>query len=221
MTNATPQDERREQRRTMVDKQLRPRGISDRRVLEAMMTIPRELFVPPELRDAAYENRALRIGMGQTISQPFIVAYMTQQLELTPSSRTLEIGTGTGYQTAILALLTAHVYTVERCSALMERATENLERLNLTNIDMRKGDGSVGLPGDAPFDRILVTAAAPSTPPGLVAQLADGGVMVIPVGGPSEQTIVRITRDAAGTTETELLPCRFVKLVGEKGWPEP
>lgn len=219
MTNATTEDDRRPQRRTMVDKQLRPRGISDRRVLDAMMTVPRELFVPPDLRNEAYENRALPLGLGQTISQPYIVAFMTQQLGLTPSSKTLEIGTGTGYQTAILALLSAQVYTVERFSVLKERARENLERLNLTNITMRIGDGSVGLPRDAPFDRILVTAAAPSTPPALVNQLVDGGVMVIPVGGPAEQTIVRVTRQAAGTTETELLPCRFVKLFGKEGWP--
>ena len=144
---------------------------------------------------------------------------MTQQLGLTPSSRTLEIGTGTGYQTAILAMLSAQVYTVERISALMERATENLEHLNLANITMRVGDGSVGLPQEAPFDRILVTAAAPSTPLALVDQLARGGVMVIPVGGSTEQTIVRVTRHATGTTETELLACRFVKLVGKEGWP--
>ncbi|MCH7873231.1 MAG: methyltransferase domain-containing protein, partial [Planctomycetes bacterium] len=150
MTNATTEDERQPpRRRTMVDKQLRPRGISDPRVLDAMMTVPRELFVPPDLRDEAYENRALPLGLGQTISQPYIVAFMTQQLGLTPSSRTLEIGTGTGYQTAILALLSAHVYTVERFSALTQRARENLEHLNLTNVTMRIGDGSVGLPQDA------------------------------------------------------------------------
>lgn len=220
MTNASTKNEPHPQRRrTMVDKQLRPRGISDPRVLDAMMTIARELFVPSDLRNSAYENRALPVGLGQTISQPFIAAFMTQQLGLTPSSRILEIGTGTGYQTAILAMLSAQVYTVERFSALMEGARKNLEHLNLTNITMSVGDGSVGLPQEAPFDRILVTAAAPSTPLALVDQLVDGGVMVIPVGGSAEQTIVRVTRHATGTTETELLPCRFVKLVGKEGWP--
>ena len=204
----------------MVDEHLRRRGIGDRRVLDAIMSVPRELFVPPDLSDEAYENRALPIGLGQTISQPYIVAYMTQQLGLTPTSQTLEIGTGPGYQTAILALLCAQVFTVERYSALNDRARENLERLNLTNVTMRIGDGSVGLPQEAPFDRILVTAAAPSVPQALVDQLVDGGVMVIPVGGPAEQKIVRVTRQATGTTEAELLPCRFVKLVGKGGWPD-
>ena len=204
----------------MVDRQLRPRGITDPLVLNAMMAIPREWFVPSSLRDAAYENRALPIGLDQTISQPFIVAYMTQLLRLTPASRILEIGTGTGYQTAILALLGGHVFTMERISALRDQAKENFERLNLTNITSELGDGSMGLPQHGPFDRILVTAAAPAPPPSLVEQLSDGGVMAIPVGGKSKQTIVRITRDGSKTIETESLECRFVRLVGNEGWPD-
>lgn len=207
-----------EPRRRMVDEQLRRRGIRDSRVLSAMMSVPREVFVPPELRGKAYEDRALPIGHGQTISQPYIVAYMTEMLALTPTSRVLEIGTGTGYQTAILASLAASVFTVERLEMLQKPAAAILEGLGYTNVAMRIGDGSIGLPSAAPFDRILVTAAAPKVPIPLVDQLCEHGLMVIPVGGALEQTVVRVVTEESRTVETRMLACRFVKLHGQEGW---
>jgi len=206
-------------RRRMIDEQIRRRGPCDPRVIEAMMSVPRERFVPANVKDAAYQDRALPIGHGQTISQPFIVAYMTDKLSVTHDDRVLEIGTGTGYQTAILATLAKHVFTVERIAALHERAATNLTKLNLANITMSVGDGTLGLAEYAPYDRILTTAAAPSVPGPLADQLVDGGVLVIPVGGPAEQTIVRVIRKGRRTVETPMLACRFVKLIGREGWP--
>ena len=205
-------------RRRMVESQIKPRGVRDPRVLEAMMTVPRERFVAPAHRAEAYEDRALPVAHGQTISQPFIVAYMTEQLALTPDDRVLEIGTGTGYQAAILAQLCRHVYTVERIPELQAEAASILRDLNLRNVSMSTGDGSLGLPLHAPYDCILVTAAAPQTPTSLVEQLVDGGRLVVPVGGPSEQIIVRVVRRGARSTETPMLACRFVKLIGKEGW---
>jgi protein-L-isoaspartate(D-aspartate) O-methyltransferase len=205
-------------RRRMVEDQIKPRGIRDARVLEAMMTVPRELFVPPGLRAEAYDDRALPVAHGQTISQPFIVAYMTEQLALTPEDRVLEIGTGTGYQTAILAHLCRQVYTVERIAALQAEAENVLRDMNLKNVTMSTGDGSLGLPEHAPYDSIMVTAAAPHTPVPLVEQLAEGGRLVVPVGGAFEQTIVRVVRRGDRSTETPMLACRFVKLIGKEGW---
>ena len=205
-------------RRQMVDKQIRLRSVRDQGVLDTMMALPRERFVPSDVRSAAYEDRALPIGHGQTISQPFIVAYMTEQLSLTPDARVLEIGTGTGYQTAVLALLAKHVFTVERIAALQQQAAANLAELNLSNITMSVGDGSLGLEAHAPYDRILGTAAAPKVPRPLVDQLVDGGVLVIPVGGEREQTIVRVIRKGRRTVETPMLACRFVQLIGQEGW---
>ena len=202
----------------MVDEQLRARGVKNDRVLDAMMTIPRERFVPPGQRAKAYEDRALPIGQGQTISQPFIVAYMTAQLEPWPNHRVLEIGTGTGYQTAILAMLSGHVYTIERITALQQDAIEVLASLNLHNITFATGDGSVGLIDTAPYDRILVTAAAPKVPGPLIDQLVDGGCLVVPVGTTKEQTLIRVVRKGKRTIETRMLGCRFVKLIGTEGW---
>jgi protein-L-isoaspartate(D-aspartate) O-methyltransferase len=202
----------------MVEQQIRRRGVCDERVLDAMLTVPREDFVPRSVRSAACDDRALAISHGQTISQPFIVAYMTEQLAVRPDARVLEIGTGTGYQTAILARLARHVFTAERIEALERQAAANLAKLNVTNVTMCVADGSLGLPTHAPYDRIMVTAAAPRIPSSLVDQLVDGGVLVIPVGSASEQTVVRVARKGQRTIETPTLACRFVKLIGEKAW---
>jgi protein-L-isoaspartate(D-aspartate) O-methyltransferase len=205
-------------RQRMIEEQIRSRGVHDPRVLDAMASVPRERFVPPSERSMAYEDRALPIECGQTISQPFIVGYMTEVLAVTPDSNVLEIGTGSGYQTAVLARLARVVHSVERIDALRERAAENLAGLQLTNIFLHSGDGSLGLPAFASFDRIIVTAAAPRIPPSLVEQLVDGGRLVIPVGGPTEQTVVCVVREGSKTVETPMLACRFVKLIGREGW---
>lgn len=206
----------RELRERMIEEQIRNRGIHDRRVLQAMTEIPREEFLPPHIQSEAYEDRALPVEHGQTVSQPYIVAYMTEQLETSHDRRVLEIGTGMGYQTAILALLSKHVYTIERIAALNQLATRNLSRFS--NITLFVGDGSIGLPEHAPYDRIIVTAAAPAVPQALVDQLTDGGVLIIPVGGKAEQMIVRVVREGRRSRETRMLACRFVKLIGHAGW---
>jgi protein-L-isoaspartate(D-aspartate) O-methyltransferase len=217
-------DEKREKdrwlapRRRMIEDQLRPRGIADKHVLDAMMTVPRERFLPSSIQDEAYDDRALPVGHGQTISQPYIVAYMTEKLAVTPADRVLEIGTGTGYQTAILALLARHVYTIERIPELRDKAARILGDLDLANISMSTGDGSLGLQAHAPYDCILITAAAPQVPASLVEQLAEGGRLVAPVGGAHEQTIVHVVRRGARSVETPLLACRFVRLIGKEGW---
>jgi protein-L-isoaspartate(D-aspartate) O-methyltransferase len=208
-------------RQRMIEEQIRSRGVHDARVLDAMASLPRERFVPPSERGMAYEDRALPIECGQTISQPFIVGYMTEVLAVTPDSNVLEIGTGSGYQTAVLARLARVVHSVERIDALRERAAESLAGLQLTNIFLHSGDGSLGLPAFAPFDRIIVTAGAPRIPPSLVEQLVDGGRLVIPVGGPTEQTVVCVVREGSRTVETPMLACRFVKLIGREGWKGP
>ena len=205
-------------RRRMIDEQIRPRGVCDPRVLDAMMSVPRESFVAPNLRTSTYEDRALPIAAGQTISQPYIVAYMTQQLAVEPHHRVLEVGTGSGYQCAILARLAAHVYSVERIDDLRVAAARRLADLGITNVTLCAGDGTLGLAEFAPYDRILVTAAAPRIPPALVEQLVDRGRLVIPIGGATEQTIVVVTRDGPRTFETSTLGCRFVKLIGQEGW---
>jgi protein-L-isoaspartate(D-aspartate) O-methyltransferase len=200
----------------MVDEQIRRRGVHDERVLDAMLHVSRELFCPPDIREAAYEDRALPIGGGQTISQPFIVGYMTEQLSMTSECRVLEIGTGTGYQTAVLAFLCAHVFTVERIDTLRDLAAMHLA--GRANVSLFLGDGSLGLAECAPYDRILVTAAAPGIPGPLVDQLVPQGRLILPVGGANEQTIVRVERRKHRTIETPLLACRFVKLIGKEGW---
>jgi len=212
-------------RKRMVETQLvHPVGrdrapITDRRVIEAMLKIPRHLFVEEAMAAQAYNDTPLPIGEKQTISQPYMVALMTQMLELTGKERVLEIGTGSGYQAAILALLADRVYTVERIRSLAMRARTVLDRLKLISINIRIDDGSVGWPSEAPFDAILVTAGTPSIPDDLLHQLSPGGRMVIPVGGEEMQTLVRIRRNDDGTfTEEMTIPCRFVKLVGKKGW---
>lgn len=187
----------------------------DPRVIAAVRKVPREAFVPPEVRDLAYVNRPLPIGHGQTISQPFIVALMTDMLALTPAARVLEIGTGCGYQTAILAELAAWVYTVEVVAPLAEAAGERLQRLGYANVELRVGDGWLGGPEQAPFDAIIVTAAAPRRPERLVEQLGPGGRMVVPLGRSGyTQSLTLIEKDADGRiTEAGTLPVAFVPLV--------
>ncbi len=194
---------------------LRREGIRDERVLAAVAQLQREAFVPDDLRRAADDDRPLPIGHGQTISQPFVVAYMTERLRLAGTERVLEVGTGSGYQTALLALLAEEVFSIEIIPELAERARELLVgRLGLTNVRLRTGDGSAGWPEEAPFDRVIVTAAAERVPPALVAQLAPGGRMVLPVGPtPDAQVLRQIDRgDDGATIETDLLAVRFVPL---------
>jgi protein-L-isoaspartate(D-aspartate) O-methyltransferase len=194
---------------------LRRQGIRDERVLRAMAEVPRALFVPDTLRDDADADRPLPIGWGQTISQPFVAAYMTERLRLAGDERVLEVGTGSGYQTALLARLAAQVYSIEILPELAERAREVLlDTLGLRNVRLRTGDGALGWPEEAPFDRIIVTAAPPEVPPDLVAQLAPGGRMILPVGDDLDGQVLRVVdrgNDGANV-ETDLLPVRFVPL---------
>jgi len=202
----------------MVSTQLEPRGITDDRVLAAMRRVPRHLFVAAGLEARAYGDHALPIGEGQTISQPFMVALMTQELALSGSERVLEIGTGSGYQTAVLAELTEQVFSMERVGALAARARETIEELGYANVAIRVGDGTIGWKEFEPFDRIIVTAGAPEVPPSLIEQLADPGIMVLPVGGHGLQQL-RIIERSQGTTEThDAGGCVFVPLVGREGW---
>jgi len=207
-------------RHRMVNEQIRARGITNPRVLEAMTTVPRERFVRTCDQRDALADRALPIDCGQTISQPYIVAAMTDALDVQPAHTVLEIGTGSGYQTAVLAFLAKHVYTVERIAELQEAAWRRLEALNIRNVSWRVADGTVGWPEYAPYDRIIVTASAPDVPDSLVAQLADGGRLVIPVGPAEQQMLVIVDRSGQSLTETRRLPCCFVKLLGQEGWPE-
>ena len=195
--------------------ELRQQGISDTRVLSALERIPREQFVQESFRDQAYENIALPISHGQTISQPYVVAYMTEALKVGPRMKVLEVGTGSGYQSAVLAPLCRRLYTIERHRGLLKAAERHLAKLRQSNITTRVGDGYKGWPEQAPFDRIIVTAAAPEIPPVLIDQLAPGGILVIPVGRSSnEQNIVRVTKLDDDEIEREtLLPVRFVPLV--------
>ena len=209
------------QRRHMVERQIRARGVKDPRVLEAMERVQRERFVPAEQVGLAFTDKALAIACGQTISQPFMVAAMTAKLAVAPHHRVLEIGTGSGYQTAILARLAHHVYTVERIGPLQRAARALLESLGVTNVSYRVGDGSVGWPEHAPYDRIIVTAGAPEIPPSLVDSLTRTGRLVIPVGAHEEQTLTVIDRTDTGTRERPSFACRFVKLLGREAWSEP
>jgi protein-L-isoaspartate(D-aspartate) O-methyltransferase len=208
------------ERLAMVEGQLRRRGISDQRVLEAMAKIPRDAFVSPEYQASAYEDRPLPIGEGQTISQPYMVAVMTQSLGLKGEERVLEIGTGSGYQTALLAELAKAIFTIERIQALIHRAEESLQRLGYKNIFFLRGDGTEGWPEKAPFDGIMVTAGAPEIPQTLTSQLTDGGRLVIPVGPRYSQTLCQVTRKGNQFTEEEVTGCVFVPLVGAYGWKE-
>ncbi|NOT00849.1 MAG: protein-L-isoaspartate(D-aspartate) O-methyltransferase [Phycisphaerales bacterium] len=202
----------------MIDTQISARGIRDPRVLAAMDAVPRERFVPEALRSAAYEDRALPIDEQQTISQPYIVAYMTDALCVAPHHRVLEVGTGSGYQVAVLAHLANEVHTIERLEVLSETAARRVAALGIQNVQFHLGDGSLGWPDAAPYDRIIVTAAAPAVPPALIAQLVEGGILVLPVGEQGKQTLVSATRRAHRTVERVLIACRFVRLVGRDAW---
>ncbi len=205
-------------RKDMVEKQIESRGITDARVLAAMRKVPRHLFVSEALMDQAYSDFPLPIGERQTISQPFIVAEMTQALQLTPEDRVLEIGTGSGYQAAVLAQIAYRVYTIERIHSLYLKARKLFDRLGYHNIVTRYSDGTMGWKDESPFDAILVTAGSPEIPAVLVNQLAVGGRMVIPVGDQYTQDLVKLVRNPQGFHQTNLGACRFVKLVGEHGW---
>ncbi|MFC1864944.1 protein-L-isoaspartate(D-aspartate) O-methyltransferase [Chloroflexota bacterium] len=192
--------------------------IKDERVLAAMARVPRELFVPPDERNLAYEDRPLPIGLDQTISQPFIVALMTESLELSGSEKILEIGTGSGYQAAILAELARLVITIERLPALAEAAKKVLDNLGYTNIVVHLAKETLGWPEEAPYDAIIATAGAPKVPPDLIAQLAIGGRLVIPVGSRYMQELYKITRQRKKNEIQELGGCRFVSLIGKGAW---
>lgn len=207
-----------DRRRAMVHEQIFSRGIRELRLLDALRAVPRHLFVPEESARAAYDDRPLPIGDGQTISQPFMVAAMTAALELAGHERVLEIGTGSGYQAAILALLAREVHTVESRAHLVEEAAERLAQLGYANVQVHAGDGTLGWLAAAPYDAILVSAAAPAVPPPLVEQLREGGRLVIPVGDSGQQELWRV-RQGSGAAHEVLHYCRFVPLVGRHGWP--
>ncbi|MFC1905765.1 protein-L-isoaspartate(D-aspartate) O-methyltransferase, partial [Chloroflexota bacterium] len=190
------------------------------KVLSAMATVPRELFVPPELSRSAYDNRPLSIGFGQTISQPLIVAMMTEALELKGSEKVLELGTGSGYQTAILAELAKWVISLERISQLAESAKKILDKLGYTNIEIRVSENLLGYPEKSPYNCIIVTAGSPCIPEKLLVQLTIGGIMVIPVGSRWEQDLLKITRGSKHNTIEKLGGCRFVPLIGDGVWAE-
>ncbi|MDH3975065.1 MAG: protein-L-isoaspartate(D-aspartate) O-methyltransferase [Deltaproteobacteria bacterium] len=205
-------------RRDMVAQQLKKRGIKDPLILKAMLTVPRHEFVPHESQRSAYYDGPLLIGCSQTISQPYMVAVMTEALLLKGGEKVMEVGTGSGYQAAVLAEICNKVYSVERHAALAERADKTLKEQGYHNIHVLVGDGTLGLPHKAPFDGIIVTAGAPYVPESLKEQLAEGGRLVIPVGGRMMQSLVRITRRGETFDEENLLGCVFVPLIGKKGW---
>jgi protein-L-isoaspartate(D-aspartate) O-methyltransferase len=202
----------------MVDEQLRGRDIADERVLAAMARVPRELFVPPELRDRAYRDVALPIGSGQTISQPYMVARIVEELGLDGDEKVLDVGTGSGYQAAVLAQLGEQVHSIERIPELAEQARRNFEAAGVDNVAVHVGDGSRGLPQEAPFDAIAVAAAAPEFPQALYEQLKTGGRLVVPVGRRQGQRLEVIVRSPEGPAVLRSVPCRFVPLVGEEGF---
>jgi protein-L-isoaspartate(D-aspartate) O-methyltransferase len=202
----------------MVARQLRDRGIADERVLAAMSRVPRELFVDARDKVRAYRDMPLRIGFGQTISQPYMVAIICEAAEVKPGDKVLDIGTGSGYQAAILAELGASVHTIERIPELAARARERLVEAGYENVQVHVGDGSLGLPEHAPYDAIVVAAAAPAMPESLYEQLREGGRLVVPVGGPEGQYLEVIVRGPGGPAVRRSVPCRFVPLVGAEGY---
>jgi protein-L-isoaspartate(D-aspartate) O-methyltransferase len=211
-------DQYRVLRDRMVEQQLESRGITDLRVLEAMRRVPRHLFVPPSRRGRAYDDTPLPLGEGQTISQPYMVGWMTELLELTGGETVLEVGTGSGYQAAVLGLLAKKVYSIERIAQLAEPAVKRLAELGFKNIEVIVGDGSLGLEEHAPYEAIMVTAGSPGIPQALIEQLAEGGRMVIPVGSSSMQMLTLVTREDGRVRTREAGPCVFVPLVGMYGW---
>jgi protein-L-isoaspartate(D-aspartate) O-methyltransferase len=204
----------------MVERQLRRRHVEDERVLAAMARVPRELFLPTELRDRAYDDAALPIGGGQTMSQPYMVAKMCELLSLDGDERVLDVGTGSGYHAAVLAELAEEVVTIERVRELAERAREALVAAGYDNVDARVGDGTLGVPDRAPYDGIAVAAAAPVLPESLYDQLKRGGRIVVPVGGRANQRLELIVKSPEGPAVVRSVPCRFVPLVGEEGFSE-
>jgi len=206
------------ERADMVHDQLERRGIRDRRVLDVMSTVPRHIFVPEKLRKRAYSDTPLHIGEGQTISQPYMVALMTEMLALTGSEKVLEVGTGSGYQTAILAELGQFVHSIERVASLAESARQRLASLRYVNVEVHVGDGSLGLEFEAPFDAIIVTAGAPETPASLCRQLAEGGKLVIPVGSQTLQRLHLVEKRRGQLSTIESTGCVFVPLIGQNGW---
>ena len=207
-------------RRAMVDEQLRGRDIVDQRVLDAMERVPRELFVPEVERPRAYEDAALPIGHGQTISQPYMVARICQELGLRGHEGVLDVGTGSGYQAAVLAELAAEVHTIERIPELAEHARANLVAAGYERVAVHVGDGTLGLPEHAPYDAIAVAAAAPQPPPSLYEQLVPGGRLVVPVGRRWGQDLLVVVRSPEGPAVAHSVPCRFVPLVGEEGYKD-
>ncbi len=209
-----------EMRLAMVRDQIRSRGVTNPLVLKAMERVPREEFVPPSSRERAYEDCPLPIGYDQTISQPYIVAYMTQALRLCGGEKVLEIGTGCGYQAAVLAEIASRVYSIERIGELADRAKKTLESLGYCNVEIKVGDGTLGWPEHAPYDAIIVTAGGPKVPPPLVEQLKEGGRLVMPVGEYRfHQSLVRVTKGVGGKINKEfLIDVLFVPLLGEEGW---
>ena len=205
----------------MIQQQVVERGITDERVIAAMRDIPRERFFRPDTKGEAYAGRATPIGHGQTISEPYIVALMTHRLDVRPEHKVLELGTGTGYQTAVLAKLAGQVYSVERLKPLLDQAFERILDLGFRNVHFRHGDGTIGWPDQAPFDRIMITAGAPEIPRELLlSQLKDGGLAVLPSGPEDDQMLLEVRRDDNELKTTDVCPCRFVKLIGKQGWPE-
>lgn len=205
----------------MIREQLLERGIRDTRVIDAMRKVARDRFVPQPQRENAHLGRPLAIGHGQTISEPYIVALMTAALKIEPTHRVLELGTGSGYQTAVLSRLAKQVLTMERVKPLLDQAFERLYEAGCRNVRFRHGDGTLGWPEEAPFDRIIITAAAPAVPTRLfMSQLIDGGMAVLPVGPGQQQALIRVTRNGSELEQDELCLCRFVPLIGVEGWPE-
>jgi len=207
-----------ELRDIMVKTQLIPRGIKDKRVLDAMKKVPRHFFLDESMQHRAYDDMAIAIGEGQTISQPYMVAVMTELLEIKGEERVLEIGTGSGYQAAILAELAKEIYTVERVQELAEQAEARFHALGYKNIHVKVGDGTSGWPEEAPFNRIIITAGTPKIPEPLIEQLSDEGIIIAPVGDRFSQQIVKIVKSKGKLSESFHTPCVFVPLIGEHGW---
>lgn len=210
----------REQRENMVQQQLASRGIEDQSVLNAFKRVPRENFLPNDSKKIAYQDAPAQIGLGQTISQPYMVALMTQALDLDKNCRVLEIGTGSGYQAAIIAQIAYEIYSIERFSSLLDFAEKNISQLGYDNIHLIHGDGTLGYKKAAPYDKIIVTAGAPEVPSSFLQQLEIGGKLVIPVGSGYSQVLKKIIKIEEGTEEEKITGCVFVPLIGEEGWDE-
>jgi protein-L-isoaspartate(D-aspartate) O-methyltransferase len=207
-------------RQWMVETQIISRGVKNKEVIRAMLKVPRHRFVPEEFIEKAYDDMALPIGEGQTISQPYMVAVMTELLEPEYKNKVLEIGTGSGYQAAVLAEIVKEVYTVERLASLSERAKQRVRELGYENIFFKVGDGTLGWPEESPFDRIIITAGAPEIPDTLISQLAEDGIIVAPVGSRYSQVLIKGIKKKGSLVTISSVPCVFVPLVGEKGWKE-